>query len=179
MIEKLCNKCKQAFPLSQFHNNKASKDGKTARCKTCFIDINKTAYNSEYQATYRKNNPERIAKLKKNAYRKAQLKRWQDKGYELRNGFPILAYDKIWELFLENGCMDCDEKNPMVLEFDHLRDKTNNIATITNRYSYWNSKLAAEIAKCDIVCRNCHVVRTYTRTKSWRYMKAVSQGLIT
>jgi hypothetical protein len=50
---------------------------------------------------------------------------------------------------------------PVVLEFDHLRDRKFMIATgIRNRN--WNDVLD-EIAKCAVVCANCHRRRTAER----------------
>jgi hypothetical protein len=49
-------------------------------------------------------------------------------------------------------------RNPVVLEFDHLADKTFTISEGL-RDRNWESVLA-EIAKCDVVCANCHRRRT-------------------
>jgi hypothetical protein len=49
----------------------------------------------------------------------------------------------------------------MVLEFDHLRDKEFSISKgLVDRN--WQSVLD-EIAKCDVVCANCHRRRTAKR----------------
>jgi hypothetical protein len=48
-----------------------------------------------------------------------------------------------------------------VLEFDHLGDKSFNIAKGL-RDRGWDA-LIAEIAKCDVVCANCHRRRTAVR----------------
>ena len=63
--------------------------------------------------------------------------------------------------FRDHPCVDCGETDPVVLEFDHLRDKKFGIATgIRNRN--WQDVLD-EIAKCDVVCANCHRRRTTKR----------------
>jgi hypothetical protein len=61
----------------------------------------------------------------------------------------------------EHPCMDCGESDPVVLEFDHLRDKEFGIAQGL-RDREWQSVLD-EIAKCDVVCANCHRRRTARR----------------
>jgi hypothetical protein len=57
-------------------------------------------------------------------------------------------------------CMDCGgEFPPYVMDFDHRSDKKFNIAS-----RYKQAPLAVlldEIAKCDVVCSNCHRVRTH------------------
>ncbi len=61
-------------------------------------------------------------------------------------------------------CMDCNvQYSPWVMQFDHRPDevKVADISKIINRGSW--TKLKEEIAKCDVVCANCHVIRTATR----------------
>ena len=53
-----------------------------------------------------------------------------------------------------------------VLEFDHLRDKLFDIGQALP-YRNWQSILD-EIAKCDVVCANCHRRRTAGRKGSLR-----------
>lgn len=48
------------------------------------------------------------------------------------------------------------------MQFDHLRDKKANVSNmIRSDYSWEAIKL--EILKCEVVCANCHAVRTKTR----------------
>jgi hypothetical protein len=58
-------------------------------------------------------------------------------------------------------CVDCGEADPLVLEFDHLAGKR---FAISQGFSgrNWQSVLD-EIAKCDVVCANCHRRRTAGR----------------
>jgi hypothetical protein len=60
--------------------------------------------------------------------------------------------------FAEHPCVDCGESDPIVLEFDHLRDKAFSIGgSLTDRP--WEAILE-EIEKCEVVCANCHRRRT-------------------
>jgi hypothetical protein len=68
------------------------------------------------------------------------------------------------EFFRERPCVDCGESDPLILEFDHLGRKRFNIATGL-RDRNWDSVLD-EIAKCDVVCANCHRRRTAQRAGS-------------
>ncbi len=54
----------------------------------------------------------------------------------------------------------------MVLEFDHLRDKRFNIGAKLVTYPWVD--VLEEIAKCDVVCANCHRRRTAQRRSSNR-----------
>lgn len=59
-------------------------------------------------------------------------------------------------------CADCFVSYPYyVMQFDHLRDKHFNIGSSIAQVSA--SRLCEEIAKCDVVCANCHAERTHQR----------------
>ena len=65
------------------------------------------------------------------------------------------------EFLAANPCVDCGEADPVVLEFDHLGDKAFSISKgLPDRN--WQTVLD-EIAKCDVVCANCHRRRTARR----------------
>lgn len=61
-------------------------------------------------------------------------------------------------------CVDCRTVYPhYVMDFDHVRgEKLANVADITNT-NHSRKKVWDEIAKCDLVCANCHRVRTHVR----------------
>lgn len=73
---------------------------------------------------------------------------------------------KLWDYFATHSCADCGTSDPRVLEFDHLRDKRGAISKMALDFA-WNV-IEAEIAKCDVVCANCHRIRTYSRQATWR-----------
>ncbi len=64
---------------------------------------------------------------------------------------------------LKAGCSDCGyKKYPEALDFDHLRDKKHDIGGMCNaRIS--KERILLEIAKCEVVCANCHRHRTWLR----------------
>ena len=80
--------------------------------------------------------------------------RWESYG-------PRLAAIK-----LERGCADCGfNAHPAALHFDHLpgtikRRGLSRMASLT-----WTTVLD-EIAKCEVVCANCHAIRTATRRQN-------------
>ena len=70
----------------------------------------------------------------------------------------------IWHL-QENPCVDCGQDDIRTLHFDHLpgTDKKYDIgAAITQSTRSWQNILE-EIAKCEVVCANCHQIRTSSR----------------
>lgn len=60
-------------------------------------------------------------------------------------------------------CMDCGiQYPPYVMQFDHRPDETKkfNLAKMATRGL---EVIKAEIAKCDLVCANCHAERSWQR----------------
>lgn len=61
------------------------------------------------------------------------------------------------------GCVDCGYRgHHSALEFDHLPEFEKNRTVASMMYSSWDV-IKAELAKCEILCSNCHSIRTYTR----------------
>lgn len=62
----------------------------------------------------------------------------------------------------EQGCVDCGyAEHPAALQFDHVADdKEHHPADLCGQG--WGV-LLKEIQKCEVVCANCHSVRTYDR----------------
>ena len=60
------------------------------------------------------------------------------------------------------GCIDCGYcDNSNALEFDHIRgQKTRTIASLL--YSSWK-RIKQELSLCEVVCANCHAIRTAQR----------------
>lgn len=81
-------------------------------------------------------------------------------------------HDLMWEILIESKCMDCNISDPRVLEFDHRPDENKmfNISkSVAGSTRGWIS-IKKEIDKCDIVCSNCHKIRTMTRGNYKRYV---------
>ena len=66
-------------------------------------------------------------------------------------------------------CMDCGRKYPYyVMDFDHARGvKVLSISQMV-RQAKSVEDIETEIAKCDIVCANCHRERTHRRSEQGR-----------
>lgn len=86
----------------------------------------------------------------------------------LRNHRWLLEYLRA------NPCCDCGESDPVVLEFDHRRDKR----AAVSKLAPWCSLavLVTEVAKCDVRCANCHRRRTYGTTGAHRLRGLESGG---
>lgn len=72
-------------------------------------------------------------------------------------------------LKIVSPCADCGNRFPSVcMDFDHLPEfkKVADIAVMTNGGGYSLAEIKVEIAKCEIVCSNCHRIRTAGRPKA-------------
>lgn len=64
----------------------------------------------------------------------------------------------------KHGCSDCRNIFPhYILEFDHRPEhkKIDNVYRVLRAYG--EQAAWKEIKKCDVVCANCHKLRTYQR----------------
>lgn len=99
-------------------------------------------------------------------------KRYQKKHYKSNKHSYItknnIYRNKNYSLLLDylrtRACKDCGNSDLRVLEFDHLYNKKVGISKLIRNAS-WETVLL-EISKCEIVCANCHRIRTLTRSNS-------------
>lgn len=64
----------------------------------------------------------------------------------------------------QNPCMDCGGTFPTeCMDLDHVRgEKVDNVSTLLARTASME-EVIAEVDKCDLVCANCHRIRTRKR----------------
>lgn len=72
-------------------------------------------------------------------------------------------YKYIREYKERHPCVDCKVQYPYyVMDFDHVRGrKHKNVMELVPTLS--KKKIDEEIAKCEVVCSNCHRIRTHMR----------------
>lgn len=75
---------------------------------------------------------------------------------------------RLLEFLSTRECVDCGERDPIVLEFDHRKSdsKVKNVARFLSGHHSWES-VFKEIEKCDIRCANCHRRKTYRQFGHW------------
>lgn len=141
---KICTICKAEKEESEYNKNKSRKDGLNTLCKDCSQKRSRRYYE------------EKGEEHKKNVIRRNKKHR-------------KALQEFILDYLSSNPCKDCGNSDLRVLEFDHLpefekkRDISRMIAA-----SVSISTLQSEIIKCEVVCCNCHKIRTYSRRKSYR-----------
>ena len=141
---KRCSACKQWKPLTEFHRNRTRRDGRQNMCKPCNISRNQRWYREHPEVR-----AERMDEWTRRRKRKLQR--------------------LVLEYLRDHPCVDCGEADPIVLDFDHQRDKIANISQMVLRKRPW-SVILAEIAKCEVVCANCHRRRTAAQQRTYRYL---------
>jgi hypothetical protein len=68
------------------------------------------------------------------------------------------------------ACMDCLKKverdNTFVFDFDHRDPEQKSFAISEYLHTYTTDRLLHEMDKCDLICANCHRVRTNAQQKN-------------
>jgi hypothetical protein len=134
-VVRVCTKCgPPAQPIENFPIRNRVRGTRHAMCKSCQSQYGKRHYQT-YRSSY---------------IRKARIR---NAAQSKING------DFLIEYLSDHPCLDCGEADIVVLEFDHQRDKLFNVSVLC-REGYSLEKLKQEIAKCEVVCANCHRRRT-------------------
>ena len=144
MKTKICNLCNEPKLLIGFYKDSHMRDGRRNACKFCTSAAKKIKYNTDEKYRSRMQATTRV-------YQKA-----------LRKKFQI----KILKLLVKSGCVDCGEKDPIVLEFDHVKGKKiSGVGEMVRTKTNWKI-IKSEIDKCLVRCANCHRRKT-AKTHNW------------
>ncbi len=83
------------------------------------------------------------------AHRKYQVKR-------------RLQYRSMMNAMKDRPCFDCGRRFPPVcMDWDHVRGEK--LFDISKGLARSAADVAAELSKCELVCSNCHRIRTHSR----------------
>ncbi len=98
--------------------------------------------------------------------RKDALPRQQTKVQETWAQRVAFRAWQVWLAEQKTGpCLDCGETfHSASMDFDHVRGMK--VANIAKMWFRPREIVLAEIAKCDLVCANCHAHRTYCRGRN-------------
>jgi hypothetical protein len=136
-----CGRCGEVKPVDEFAWRRKARGQLDNYCRPC-----RTAYRRQHYL--------------------ANRRRYIALAQERKRAVAMARATHLIQFFREHPCVDCGERDPVVLEFDHLSEKLFTIGHDLRDRS-WESILA-EIAKCDVVCANCHRRRTAQRRGSVR-----------
>jgi hypothetical protein len=133
MQRKICSRCKTSFPIDEFRFRNIGKNLRHSYCRACRSLIVKDHYQRNKDAYLRRN-----------------------ARFRLRNSEIIREHKS-------KPCADCGVQYPYyVMDFDHRQSETK-VINLANASRMTRPKILEEIAKCDVVCSNCHRERTYQR----------------
>jgi hypothetical protein len=133
MTKKFCRRCACEKPVDEFHQRSAIQQ---AWCKQC-----RREYDAEY---WRRTSVERTHKRRQ---RRRERLAWYRR---LKEGKP---------------CADCGGAfHHAAMQWDHLpgAKKDYELSNMVLR-GFRRTTILEEIAKCELVCANCHAVRTFNR----------------
>lgn len=179
---KTCTKCGGHGP---FQRDRTKKDGMSCRCKTCLNAYalanrdRRSGTNKSWRLanlglvksrakTWYESNRVRVLAAAKTRYTKAERAEFARRYTKERKAF-------IDSLKAGKPCVDCARNLPLVcMDFDHVRGEK--VASVSQMVSCAEASILAEVAKCDLVCANCHRVRTEQRRgrSNSPYRKAIS-----
>ena len=138
---------------------------------------------SEQHALWAKNNVEHLALYRRTRYAKNkelyQLKQrsyWYDNP-EKKKLYRENRYKKFMPLFRQlindlkhRPCKDCNGWfEPCQMEFDH-RNPADKKYEVGNMKGNSIKTILTEVSKCDIVCSNCHRLRTWKQQTRSKYI---------
>lgn len=109
------------------------------------------------------------------AYYRADAERHRRRANALKRRRVEAARAFVLDVLGRSPCADCGVTDPVVLEFDHVGPKRQNVATLVDR-GVRLERLAAEVEQCEVVCANCHRRRTARRT-AWRRSTGDLEGV--
>lgn len=125
--------CREYKPADQFNWRRKHKGQRDSLCRMC-----RSVYKHEHYSRNRQ--------------------KYIDNAASRRRRISIERASFLVDYFRTHHCVDCDESDPVVLEFDHRGDKLFDVAKGLCDHS-WQAVLD-EMAKCEVVCANCHRRRT-------------------
>ena len=134
---KRCSRCVTIKPSSAFNRSSRNADGLQVYCRDCSAEFSHVRYESKVGRSVP------------------------------RTSRPVYAVARgAWLRRLKTGrpCADCRQVfDPQVMQWDHLPG----FAKLGELSGSWTGRtedeILAEIAKCELVCTNCHTIRTFER----------------
>lgn len=134
VVQRVCGRCGSKKPLAEFQFRYRDSGELQTWCRVCMA-----AYKQDW---YVRNRAHQLKQVKMNQQRTTRENQ-----------------TRAWEYLGEHPCVDCGESDPVVLQFDHVRGKRDNVSTLIRGGFAWLIVLA-EIEKCEVRCGNCHRRKT-------------------
>lgn len=168
---KRCTRCETAQPESEFHKSERCRDRLARWCKSCTSTrqreqriargLRVVLVKSKHCCKCGEDKP--TAGFARNGRTNDGLASWCSRC--TREASKRSAHDRrrrLGEIKRAAGCTDCGCADPDQLDFDHLPgfEKLFNLAEVVKHG--WTA-IEAEMAKCEVVCKDCHKERSQSR----------------
>lgn len=166
ITSKVCSICKQEKTLDLFAINKRRVTGTNSYCKECHNKKAREAYKigyaknkekylsvrREYRARIKVSLPPKPLKEKKVYTRKPAT---QERKEYLKNYTREWMRKRRSDFFSDKSCIKCGSKESLELDHIVMADKVDH-----KIWSWREERRLAEIAKCQVLCRKCHMEKT-------------------
>jgi hypothetical protein len=134
---RVCSRCRKELPTEDFPLRRKDGAARYSHCREC-----KAAYQRQWYLRNAERHRANAARLR------LEIRRRNKEIVRRAKDVP---------------CQDCGRRYPAhVMDFDHVRGRKLGNVSLMKNYA-GTVKLVAEIAKCDVVCANCHRIRSHRR----------------
>lgn len=149
---RICTKCKQFKPNSEFFVRNTQKGNLHVQCKLCYKQQRAITYKGHYHK-----------------YRDLYLKRAKER----RQALKIEFRTNMLEYITGKSCVVCQESDIRTLDFDHI-DPSNKLFNVSQavKLGYNWQQVEDEIKKCRILCANCHRKHTAIQGSWYKAMSS-------
>lgn len=140
-VKKKCSVCHLTKFKTEFYKRKDRPSGVMSHCKECEKDRRDS---------------------RKEYHKQASVKSYQKNKKKVNQRSKVVGDVKMQKIdeLKKAPCTDCKNTFPTeCMEFDHRDPSTKSFTMSRARWKRWE-EIEAEIAKCDLVCANCHRIRT-------------------
>lgn len=144
MDTKQCTICQLVLAITCFNFRNKSKNKRHSACSDCCSKQVKKHYKNNKSYYYERN-------------------------VVRRDSLREIAGEKILAYLLEHPCVDCGERNPLALQFDHLHSKKGDVSWMRLNQNW--EKVEKEIEKCEVRCANCHCIKTAKSRNTWMFKR--------
>ena len=151
---KTCKICLQVKLLDAFY--KRSRGQFETRCKVCMSRKSMTA--------------EQVQNLRKTDRAKQSRTTERQELMEQRR-------KRLLDSFKDAPCLDCKQRfPPECMDFDHVRGEK--LSQVGAMRSWAIVKILKEVAKCEVVCANCHRIRTKRQSDERRLARLTQRNSV-
>lgn len=135
--------CKRGHPFDEA-NTYISPKSKKRSCRICDALVDKARFDMDPDSARRK--------------QREHMRIWRavNRERDRRNWTTLRQRKKEWLDSQKTACARCGESDIVCLDFHH-RDASMKDANLSIAVAHWSiRKLRIEMAKCEILCSNCH-----------------------